>query len=69
MSMTSQKYYLYPIEMEPFHTCKSKIFIAKLMFFAIVARLRFNATSSKEFIGKIGIWSFVWKSKHHKVES
>ncbi|XP_027076959.1 uncharacterized protein [Coffea arabica] len=61
MSKTSQRYYLHPLEHEPYRTCKSKRFVPKLMFLAAVARPRYDITLNKQFNGKIGIWPFVFK--------
>ncbi|XP_074323258.1 uncharacterized protein LOC141660192 [Apium graveolens] len=58
MTRTSQKYYLLPNEPEPHRTCKSKIFITKVMFMSAVARSRFDKNGNCIFDGKIGIFSF-----------
>ncbi|XP_022894148.1 uncharacterized protein LOC111408640 [Olea europaea var. sylvestris] len=61
MSKTSQKYYLHLDETEPFCTCKSKMFITKIMFLTIVARPQVDGTTNEAFNGKIGIWPFMSK--------
>lgn len=55
----SMHYYLLPDEEEPLRTCKSKNFIAKVMFLVAVARLRFDAEGNEVFSGKIGVFPFV----------
>lgn len=51
--------YLFAEEDEPHKTCKRKIFIAKLMFLVVVARLRFSHEGNETFAGKIGVFPFV----------
>ncbi|KAK9749988.1 hypothetical protein RND81_02G164200 [Saponaria officinalis] len=58
MSRTDQKYYLLPDEDEPHRTCKSKRYIAKIIFMAAVARPRYGDDGVCLFDGKIGIFSF-----------
>lgn len=58
MSKPSRRYYLIPGEDESLRTCQSKKFITKVMFLAVVARPRFDASSDEIFSGKIGIYSF-----------
>ncbi|XP_024627974.1 uncharacterized protein [Medicago truncatula] len=55
----SMHYYLLPDEEEPLRTCKSKNFIAKVMFLVAVARPRFDAEGNEVFSGKIGVFPFV----------
>ncbi|KAH7842117.1 hypothetical protein Vadar_001649 [Vaccinium darrowii] len=61
LSKESERFYLLPEEREPLCTCKSKRFITKVMFLAAVARPRFDATRSEEFMGKIRIFPFTFK--------
>ncbi|XP_027076008.1 uncharacterized protein [Coffea arabica] len=61
MTKESKMYYLHPEEKQPLRTCKSKKFIANVMFLAAVARLRFDCSYYREFDGKIGIFPFVLK--------
>nr|GLL21131.1 uncharacterized protein LOC109190808 isoform X1 [Ipomoea trifida] len=61
LSKSSQKYYLLPDEDEPYRTCKSKKFIAKVMFLCAVARPRFDSGRNEMFDGKIGIFPFIYK--------
>ena len=58
MTIHSQKYYLLPGEVEPHRTCKSKRFIAKVMFMSAVARPRYDENGTCTFDGKIGIFPF-----------
>ncbi|XP_049394876.1 uncharacterized protein LOC125859215 [Solanum stenotomum] len=59
----SERYYLLPEEHEPdpYRSCKSKNFIPKVMFMAVVARPRFDENGIELFSGKIGIFPFVVK--------
>lgn len=59
MTQNSRKYYLAPDESDPHRTTKSKRFSTKVMFFAAVARPRWNTAMNRNFDGKIGIWPFV----------
>lgn len=61
MTKKSQNFYLLPDEDDPLRTCKSKNFIAKVMFLAAVARPRFDAQGNEVFSGKIGVFPFVTK--------
>ncbi|XP_026458696.1 uncharacterized protein LOC113359240 [Papaver somniferum] len=61
MTKESQKYYLLPKEDEPLRSCKSKRFITKVMFLAVVARPRYDSANNEEFSGKIGIFSFTFQ--------
>ncbi|XP_074374318.1 uncharacterized protein LOC141714716 [Apium graveolens] len=56
----SESYYLLKDEEEPQRTCKSKIFVLKVMFLAAIARPRFEQ-GNVSFSGKIGIYPFVTK--------
>ncbi|KAL3334207.1 hypothetical protein AABB24_030785 [Solanum stoloniferum] len=55
LSKKSERYYLLPEEEEsnPYHSCKSKTFITKVMFMAVVARPRFDANGVELFLEKI----------------
>ena len=57
MSKTSQKYYLHPEEKEPFRSCKSKRFIAKIMFLAVIV-----FTSKLEQYSILSLNSFLYRS-------
>ncbi|XP_059315736.1 uncharacterized protein LOC132066441 [Lycium ferocissimum] len=59
MTKKSQCYYLLSDEDEPLRTCKSKNFIAKVMFLVALARPRFDNEGKELFSGKIGLWAFV----------
>ncbi|KAF7133354.1 hypothetical protein RHSIM_Rhsim09G0038900 [Rhododendron simsii] len=61
MTKESERYYVLPDEDQSHRTCKSKRFIAKVMFLAAVARPRFGANGCEEFSGKIGIFPFTVK--------
>ncbi|XP_049388575.1 uncharacterized protein LOC125864031 [Solanum stenotomum] len=63
LSKKSERYYLLPEEHEPdpYRSCKSKNFIPKVMFMAVVARPRFDENGIELFSGKIGIFPFVVK--------
>jgi hypothetical protein len=61
LTKKSENYYLLPDEDEPHRTCKSKNFIAKVMFLVAQARPRFDAQGNEIFDGKIGIFPFVTK--------
>ncbi|GJV31379.1 hypothetical protein Tco_1391779 [Tanacetum coccineum] len=56
MSKPSKRYYIVPGEEEPLRTCKSKMFLTKVMFLAAVARLWFDTSGNEFFLGKIGIF-------------
>ncbi|VFR00938.1 unnamed protein product [Cuscuta campestris] len=58
MSKTSQKFYLLPDELDPYRACKSKRFIAKVMFLCVVGRPLFGENQEVLWDGKIGIFSF-----------
>nr|GEU91163.1 hypothetical protein [Tanacetum cinerariifolium] len=55
ISKATKHYYLVPGEEEPLRTCKSKTFMTKVMFLAMVARPRFDAFGNEIFSGKISI--------------
>ncbi|KAL7125602.1 hypothetical protein ABFS83_14G127700 [Erythranthe nasuta] len=59
MTKKMNRYYLLPDEEDPLRTCKSKNFIAKVMFLAAIARPRFDAHGNETFSGKIGVFPFV----------
>jgi hypothetical protein len=59
MSKKSQRYYLTSEEEDPLRTCKSKNFIAKVMFLVVTGRPRFDLNRNETFSGKIGIFPFV----------
>ncbi|CAI8602743.1 unnamed protein product [Vicia faba] len=59
MTKKYEKYYLLPDEDEPYQTCKSKNFIAKVMFLVAQTRPRFDAGENETFSGKIGVFPFV----------
>ncbi|XP_074352653.1 uncharacterized protein LOC141691797 [Apium graveolens] len=61
LTKKSENYYLVVDEEEPHRTCKSKNFVVKVMFFAAVARPRYDAGGNEIFSGKIGIYPFVTK--------
>ena len=54
----NQKYYLANDEERPQRTVKSKNFIEKVMFLALVTRPRYDANGNCTFDGKIGIFPF-----------
>ncbi|CAN6360374.1 unnamed protein product [Urochloa humidicola] len=55
----NQKYYLANDEQRPERTVKSKNFIEKVMFLAVVTRPRFDQNGNCTFDGKIGIFPFI----------
>lgn len=55
----NQKYYLTNDEERPQRCVKSKNFIEKVMFLAVVTRPRYEANGNCTFDGKIGIFPFV----------
>ncbi|KAL6508986.1 hypothetical protein OROHE_021545 [Orobanche hederae] len=61
ISKKSEKYYLLPEECDPHRSCKSKIFLTKVMFLAATARPRFDSSGNEVFSGKIGIFPFITK--------
>ncbi|XP_070009939.1 uncharacterized protein [Nicotiana sylvestris] len=63
LSKKSEKFYLLPEEQEPnpYRSCKSKNFITKVMFMVVVARPRLVEDGTELFLGKIGIFPFVFK--------
>ena len=61
MSRKSEKYYLLPIEEDPYRACKSSKFITKVMILVAVARPRFDAHWNNLFLEKIGIFPFMEK--------
>jgi len=56
----NQKYYLANNEERPHREVKSKNFIEKVMFLAIVARPRFDQNGNCIFDGKLGVFPFVY---------
>ena len=56
----NQKYYLANDEERPQWAVRSKNFIEKVMFLAVVSRPRFDSDGNCTFHGKIGIFSFVY---------
>ncbi|VFQ65353.1 unnamed protein product [Cuscuta campestris] len=63
MSKTSQKFYLLPDEADPYRACKSKRFIAKVMFLCVVGRPLFGDNGEVLWDGKVGIFHFTEKCK------
>jgi hypothetical protein len=61
ITKNKNNYYLLCDEDEPYRTCKSKNFIGKLMFLAVVARPRFGNEKNVTFSEKIGIFPFVYE--------
>jgi len=58
----NQKYYLANDEERPQRAVKSKKFIEKVMFLAVVTRPRFDADGNCTFNGKLGIFPAKRKS-------
>lgn len=58
LTKKTHKYYMTPMEDDPYRTCKSKKFIPKVMFMCAVCRPVFSANGSVIFDGKIGMWPF-----------
>jgi hypothetical protein len=56
----NQKYYLANDEERPHREVKSKNFIEKVMFLAVVARPRFDEHGTCTFDGKLGVFPFVY---------
>ncbi|VFQ95494.1 unnamed protein product [Cuscuta campestris] len=63
MSKTSQKFYLLPDEADPYRACKSKRFIANVMFLCVVGRALFGDNGEVLWDGKVGIFHFTEKCK------
>jgi hypothetical protein len=67
----NQKYYLANNEQRPHQAVKSKKFIEKVMFLAVITRPRFDSVGNCIFDGKIGIFAFTYvepakrKSRNH----
>lgn len=61
LTKKSETYYLVSDEDVPYRACKSKNFVAKVMFLAAIARPRFDSEGNIRFSGKVGIWPFVTK--------
>ncbi|XP_012851562.1 PREDICTED: uncharacterized protein LOC105971259 [Erythranthe guttata] len=60
MTKKSEHYYLLPDEEDPLRTCKSKNFIANVMFLVAIARPRtFDEQGNELFSGKIGVFPLV----------
>jgi len=59
MTRKKEKYYLLPIEEEPYRTCQGKNYIGKGMFLAAMTRPRFDGEGNEIFSGKIGVFPFV----------
>ncbi|XP_057770789.1 uncharacterized protein LOC131013599 [Salvia miltiorrhiza] len=58
LTKTSDRYYLLPDEIEPYRACKSKRFIEKIMFIAVVSRPQYDNEGKMIFDGKFGIFPF-----------
>ncbi|XP_031263184.1 uncharacterized protein LOC116121366 [Pistacia vera] len=61
MTKQLEKYYLLPDEDESLCTCKSKTFITKVMFMAVLTHPRFDESGNELFSGKIRIFPFINK--------
>jgi len=61
LTKKSENYYFLLDEDELHRTCKSKNFIAKVMFLVAQARPRFDAQGNEFFDGKIGVFPFFTK--------
>ena len=59
ITKSSAKFYFTLDEEPPLRTAKSKRFISKVMFLAVVAQPRYNSYRTCKFDGKIGIFPFV----------
>lgn len=55
----SEHYYLLHDEEEPMRSCKSKIFIANVIFLVAIARPRIDDQGNELLTGKIGVFLFV----------
>lgn len=58
LTKDTHRYYMTPMEEDPYRSCKSKKFIPKVMFMCAVCRPLFGSDGSVIFDGKIGIWPF-----------
>ncbi|VFQ67854.1 unnamed protein product [Cuscuta campestris] len=63
MSKTSQRFYLLLDEADPYRACKSKRFIAKVMFLCVVGRPLFGENEEVLWDGKVGIFHFTERVK------
>ncbi|XP_047950463.1 uncharacterized protein LOC125196124 [Salvia hispanica] len=61
MTKTSDRYYLFPDEDEPYRSCKSKRFITKVMFMVAVYRPLIGSDGKIIFDGEIGLFPFTEK--------
>ncbi|XP_074373577.1 uncharacterized protein LOC141713913 [Apium graveolens] len=59
MTRKNEKFYFLSDEEEPYQTCKSNNFVTKVIFFAGIARPRFDDEGNETFSEKIGIFPFV----------
>ena len=59
MSETTRTFYLRKDEPEPERSGKSSRYTPKVMFLAVIARPRFDASGEFVFDGKIGFWPFI----------
>lgn len=59
MTKRSKNFYLLQDEEDPTCSCKSNIFIVKVMFLVVQACLRFDAQGNIIVGGKIGVFSFI----------
>ncbi|KAF0700514.1 Aste57867_8953 [Aphanomyces stellatus] len=62
LTKAKKKFYVYDDEEKALRSCKSKLFITKIMLLAAVARPRFDINKKCIFDGKIGAWPFVEQS-------
>jgi hypothetical protein len=58
MTKEGRNTYVTPNEETVYRHCKSKRFIAKVMFLAAVAQPRYDSTGACVFDGKLGLWPF-----------
>lgn len=58
LTKNTHRYYMTPLEEDPYRTCKSKKFIPKVMFMCAVCRPIFSEEGRVIFDGKIGMWPF-----------
>lgn len=61
MSRKNETYYILSDEEDPYRTCKSKIFVGKVMFLVAIARPHIDSEGKLKNFGKN--WHFHWSPK------
>ena len=68
MSKTSQKYYLHPNEIEPFRTCKSKIYYKNLCFLLLWLMHSLMLLLMKNSMGKLEYGHLCLKNQPNEMD-